>query len=247
MAKHTHRPHKALLRMFVRAGLALLLLGISPHALAEPQDTLAQRMAPCLVCHADADTDLSADYVPPLHGKPAGYLYNQLLHYRAHRRNNPVMTAMVRNLSDDYLWAMATYLSEQAMSFEKSRTSTVGADVLALGETLVTQGDPAKDIPACQSCHGPRLTGVLPNTPGLVGLPSHYLAAQLGAWRQGTRQAAAPDCMRSIAKRLSPQDIEAVSNWLASRPLPADPTPTTEALSDPPMDCGSVSLPGGRP
>ena len=65
------------------------------------------------------------------------------------------------------------------------------------------------------------MTGVAPPFPGLLGLPRDYLNAQLGAWRSGQRRAHAPDCMAQVAARLSPEDIGAVSSWLAAQPVPA--------------------------
>lgn len=232
-----------------RARLGTLMLVLSSQVLATspdaaPTDSLEQRVAPCLACHSHRDTDLGSGYVPHLDGKPAGYLYNQLLNYRERRRNNPAMVNMVRNLSDSYLWEMASYFSARTMSFRERKPGEVDEKVLERGKTLATEGDQQEKIPACQSCHGERLTGVRPNTPGLVGLPSDYLSAQIGAWREGTRHAAAPDCMRKIAERLTPRDIEAVASWLASHPVPDNPQAATAPPADPPMDCGSVALPG---
>ena len=70
--------------------------------------------------------------------------------------------------------------------------------MLARGQALVNQGDPQRGIPACVACHGPALTGMEPAIPGLLGLRRLY-RAQLGAWRYGTRTAAAPDCMQIVA------------------------------------------------
>jgi cytochrome c553 len=64
------------------------------------------------------------------------------------------------------------------------------------------------------------MTGRLPSTPGLLDLPRDYVVAQLGAWRAGTRKAEAPDCMAHVARRLSREDIHAVSQWLAAQPVP---------------------------
>jgi cytochrome c553 len=92
-----------------------------------------------------------------------------------------------------------------------------------------------RGVPACQSCHGERLTGVQPNVPGLIGLPRVYIASQLGTWQAGTRRAAAPGCMRDIAQRMTGLDVQAVATRLAAHPVPVDTAP--------PMECGSVSLP----
>jgi hypothetical protein len=39
-----------------------------------------------------------------------------------------------------------------------------------------------------------------PGIPGLVGLRSSYIVAQLTRWRTGNRQAPQPDCMKRIAE-----------------------------------------------
>lgn len=233
-----------------RARLGMLMLVLSSQALtfspdAAPTDSLEQRVAPCLACHNLPDTDLGSGYVPHLDGKPAGYLYNQLLNYRERRRNNPAMVNMVRNLSDNYLWEIASYFSTRTMSYRERKPGEVDEKLLKRGKTLATEGDQQEKIPACQSCHGERLTGARPNTPGLAGLPSDYLSAQLGAWRESTRHAADPDCMRKIAEWLTPRDIQAVASWLASRPVPDNPQAAMEPPAAPSMDCGSVALPGG--
>ena len=105
-----------------------------------------------------------------------------------------------------------------------------------------TRGGEQRSVPACTACHGERLTGVLPAIPGLAGLPRDYLLAQLGAWRQGERRAAAPDCMATIARRMDAADIEAVARWIASQPPGADMKPAAaDTLKRPlPLDCGSV-------
>ena len=106
-------------------------------------------------------------------------------------------------------------------------------------EMLIRHGDTSRDLPACTACHGDDLVGAKPTIPGLLGLRSEYLAAQLGAWREGTRRAAAPDCMHTVAIRLSPAEIDRVSRWLASQPYPTNAQPLPQ-LPDPlPLPCGA--------
>jgi cytochrome c553 len=61
--------------------------------------------------------------------------------------------------------------------------------------------------------------------PGLLGLPLDYLNGQLGAWQSGQRRAHAPDCMAQVVRRLSPEEVMAVANYLARQALPSDPAP----------------------
>ena len=113
------------------------------------------------------------------------------------------------------------------------------AAVLARGKTLVTDGDQAHGVPACAGCHGPKLTGMEPGIPGLVGLRASYVSAQLGAFRYGTRTAAAPDCMQLVAASLTESDVTAVAAYLASQAVPADPSPVPQGTLAMPFACGS--------
>src|SRR4029079_16385173 len=100
---------------------------------------------------------------------------------------------------------------------------------------------PRQGIPACVACHGARLTGMQPGIPGLVGLRSAYITAQLTRWRVGSRQAAEPDCMKRIVSRLAERDIAAVAAWLARQDAPADASPESPTLVRLPRACGSQS------
>jgi cytochrome c553 len=134
---------------------------------------------------------------------------------------------------------LAAYFSALRPPAEPPTPPSVSDAVLARGRTLVTQGDPAHSTPACSGCHGPALTGMEPAIPGLVGLRSSYISAQLGAFRYGTRTAADPDCMQIVAASLTEADVAAVAAWLASRPVPPDPSPVAKGALAMPLACGS--------
>ena len=115
------------------------------------------------------------------------------------------------------------------------------------GEALVLVGDNARRIPPCVECHGQKLTGVAPNVPGLLGLPRHYINAQLGAWKTGQRRAQGPDCMAQVARQLNPDEVSAITGWLAAQPLPADTKPASAvpARAAAALACGSAPELGG--
>jgi cytochrome c553 len=207
-------------------------------------DTVERRVAACTSCHGSPSApapqpSAGPDYYPRIAGKPAGYLYNQLQNFRAGRRQYPLMTYMVGHLSDDYLREIATWFSTQHVPAPVLARGSLPAGQLERGRELVTRGDAALKVPACVACHGQRLTGALPAIPGLLGLPRDYINAQFGAWRNGTRRAHAPDCMATIAGRLSLADVAAISAWLASEPAPDDPSPAARAAHPLPLACGS--------
>lgn len=216
----------------VRAG------GVAPYRVP---DTLAQRLQPCVQCHGKEGRATASGYFPRIAGKPAAYLYQQLLNFRDGRRHNPTMSALVAPLSDAYLQEMAGYFASLELPYPPPPVQALDTQQRARGALLVQQGDGARRIPACTACHGAAMTGVLPAVPGLLGLPRDYLMAQLGAWQAGQRHAAAPDCMAQVARQLSSQDLQAVAAWLSAQPLPADTRPAPRAGAPLPLVCGSVS------
>jgi cytochrome c553 len=239
-------------RAYLTAAALAWSAAVPASAQQRAPDTLAQRVAACTSCHGSADqppagvkTGGERQYFPRIAGKPAGYLYNQLTNFRDGRRQYPLMTWMVQHLSDSYLHEIADYFSTQHVPAPVLDRASLPAAELERGRQLVMRGDTALKVPACVACHGERLTGALPAIPGLVGLPRDYINAQFGAWRNGSRHALAPDCMGQIATRLSLADVSAISAWLASEPLPADPSPVQKIARPLPLACGSA--PEGQP
>ena len=207
----------------------------TPHTVP---DTMAQRMQVCTACHGAEGRATPDGYFPRIAGKPAGYLHNQLRHFRDGRRQAVGMTALLDPLTDDYLREIADHFAALDLPYPPPPPTPADAATLARGERLVRQGDPARQLPSCNSCHGERMTGVQPGIPGLLGLPRDYLIGQLGAWQTGMRRATAPDCMADIARRLSGADVGAVAAWLAAQPVPANAKPAAGLPGPLPLRCG---------
>jgi cytochrome c553 len=228
-------------RLLSRVIAALLAMGIA-SAMADDAssvpDTLVQRIAACTSCHGVHGEGGNDGFNPRLAGKPAGYLHRQMQDFQKGLRHYPIMEYTVAPLNDAYMREIAAYFAAQQVAYTKQPAPQMSAQAMARGEQLVTRGDPARHVPACMSCHGPDLTGVEPDTPGLVNLPYDYISAQLGSWRTETRGTTAPDCMATIVSRLSDADISAVSAWLATRAVAADAHAAPAGSVTPPMRCG---------
>ncbi|MDM0000707.1 c-type cytochrome [Variovorax sp. J22P240] len=197
------------------------------------------RVQGCVTCHGQSGQGTSNGYFPRIAGKPAGYLYNQLVAFRDGTRRYPPMNYLVAYLPDSYLKEIADHFAKQRPPFAAREDAGADAAALARGKALVTAGDPQKGIPACIACHGAGLTGMNPGIPGLVGLRPGYIAAQLTRWRVGDRHAADPDCMKRIAVRLTEIDVNAVAAWLGQQDPPRDPSPESSNLVRMPLACGS--------
>ena len=225
--------------------VVLLALIALPFSAARSQpaerapDTIAARVLACASCHGAEGQGTSDDYFPRLAGKPAGYLYNQLIAFKDARRRYPPMNYLLEFLPNAYLKEIAEHFASLRPPFPPPTLPVVSNEILARGEQLVTHGDPQRGLPACVGCHGPTFTGMEPAIPGLLGLRASYISAQLGAWRYGTRTAAAPDCMQIVAGHLTEDDVKAIAAFLSSRPAPADPVSAPRGSFKMPLACGS--------
>jgi cytochrome c553 len=226
-------------------GMLIAAAALSAQAAPPFHDDMAQRTLACTVCHGKEGRAGPDGYYPRIAGKPAGYLYNQLLNFRDGRRHYGLMARLLDPLTDAYLLEIAQHFASLDLPYAPPPAPRVPDAVLQRGKVLALQGDAAAKIPACVRCHGEALTGVTPNTPGLLGLSRDYLNAQVGAWKTGQRRAHAPDCMAQIARQLAPEDLTAVASWLAAQPLPADSRPAHSLPRPPGIQCGSAARPAG--
>ncbi len=228
-------------RLLRRLLVAAVVFCAVPAPAADSQavpDTLAQRIAACTSCHGERGEGGDNGFNPRLAGKPAGYLHRQMQDFQRGLRHYEIMEYMVAPLTDAYMREIAEYFAGQEVPYARHPVPATTAAAMARGEELATRGDPARGVPACMACHGTNLTGAQPDIPGLVGLPYDYISAQIGAWRTNTRSTVAPDCMATIANRLSDADISAVAAWLAQRPVPDDAHPEPAGSVKPPLHCG---------
>lgn len=237
--------------------LVLSAIGGQVHSQPEPAvptqrapDTMEARTLACVGCHGDKGRGVANVYFPRLAGKPAGYLYNQLIAFQEGRRRYAPMNYLLAYLPPAYLKQMADYFAAQSPDPLPVTAPDTPAATLAQGQQIVAKGLPDKKIPACTACHGAALTGREPGIPGLLGLRADYVSAQLGAWRYGTRTAVAPDCMQIVAATLSEPEVAAVSAYLATLPVPQQDKPVAADTAQLPLACGSqqaAAAPGGHP
>ncbi|MFK2932597.1 c-type cytochrome [Dyella agri] len=207
--------------MPVLVALSLLAVPLAATA-ATAAGTIAQQgngkgAAPCMACHGVDGGGQEASGYPRLAGLDAAYLQRQLDDFANGTRANPVMQPNAGALSEEERAQLAKYYS--AMPVPAHGVAAPPAD--DIGAKLATRGDWSRDLPACEQCHAPGGVGVGANFPPLAGQPAAYIAAQLKAWQQGSRHNDPLALMQHVAKQLSPQEIQAVSGWLAAQPLPA--------------------------
>jgi cytochrome c553 len=108
---------------------------------------------------------------------------------------------------------------------------SLGVALTALGISLAARAPAAQqpapapaqpsvpvDVTACQACHGENGISRNPRVPNLAGQQQAYLAAQLQAFKAGTRH---NDSMQAIAGQLGEAEINALAAYWHSQPAAA--------------------------
>lgn len=109
----------------------------------------------------------------------------------------------------------------------------LGAHGLSAQQPMAAQAQPSVpvDVTACQACHGENGISRNPRVPNLAGQQQAYLAAQLQAFKAGTRR---NDSMQAIAGQLSDADIAGYAAYWSSHPAtPAGAHGETSAAAGP--------------
>jgi cytochrome c553 len=184
----------------------------------------------CAGCHGENGNSVMATF-PKLAGQHPGYLINQLQAFKDGVRNDPVMTPMAMALSDADRRDIAAYYSTQAISENpapgrsaEDANSTADEKVketrqtlLAKGSDLYRNGNLSSAVSACIACHGPRGEGNKPAAfPLLRAQHADYLLKTLKDFKSGNRIKNPDNMMTMIAKKMSENEMLAVSYYLAT-------------------------------
>jgi len=198
---------------FRTIGVFLALASLCSAALAGEGSAAAgkAKSAMCAGCHgADGNGVAAMPAYPKLAGQWAGYIVDQLTAFKSGARKEPTMQAMAAGLSDADIKNLAAFYAEQKPVAGAATSKTVAEQ----GERLYRGGNAKMNIPACMSCHGPSGVGIPPSFPRVSYQNTAYMQKQLLAYKAGQRRGR-NDIMPTIAFRMSEQQIEAVSQYMA--------------------------------
>jgi cytochrome c553 len=162
----------------------------------------------CVACHA-ADGNSTITVNPKLAQQHPEYLLKQLQEFKSGKRANPVMSGFASTLSDEDMKNVAYWLSSKTAKsgFAKDK------DLVALGERIYRGGIADRQIAACAGCHSPTGAGIPSQYPRLSGQHADYAAAQLAAFRDGTRKNSPQ--MTQVAAKMNDREIKAVADYIA--------------------------------
>jgi cytochrome c553 len=180
-------------------------------------------VASCLSCHGENGEGQAPTGFPRLAEMPAWYLFKQLNDYAGGTRPNEIMTPIAQQLSAGQREAVAVYYSLSRAAPTRQEGSADQAQ-LRHGETLSAGGLAERGIPGCANCHASGGVGIVPSVPALAGQHAEYIAAQLRLWKDGTRANDPMHVMKTIADKMTDEDIEAVAAYF-SRLAPPDHSP----------------------
>jgi cytochrome c553 len=201
--------------------IRVLLCGAAAAVFAAPamaQDAAkAQSIASqvCAACHA-GDGNSTAPANPKIAGQGAEYLHKQLADFKPQKgkkpaRESPIMMGMVANLSDADMKGLAAYYAGQQLKPAAAGDKNLAAQ----GQKLWRGGNAASGVPACAGCHGPAGAGIPAQYPRVAGQYAEYIAAQLKAFKEGTRANDPNGMMRGVTARMTDAEIRAVAEYAA--------------------------------
>lgn len=165
----------------------------------------------CGTCHGVNGRSIAPTF-PNLAAQTAPYIELQLHAFKDQSRADPDAQA--------YMWGMASQLSDATITglagyfaAQPAPSGTSGSTVLiAQGKKLYEEGVPARQIPPCASCHGPKAQGMA-TFPRLAGQHAPYLLKQLLVIQGVLRTA---PVMHGVVKDLTKDQMQAVVAYLES-------------------------------
>lgn len=169
----------------------------------------------CLTCHGPAGDAISAapgaPPVPRLEGQHADYLVKQLRDFKAGKRKNDLMKPVLASLGGRQFSELAAHFSRQTTERRPSDASSADK-----GRVLYEEGNTATGVPACVGCHQANGIGA-PRYPRLAGQRPAYVLQQLTNFKQGVRTNDRAHVMRSIAEKLTDDEMAAIAAYLAGQ------------------------------
>jgi cytochrome c553 len=218
-------------RCFLRAAMAVVTISfgvVGPaHAQGTPRQPDVQHGAviaaqgtaagapACAQCHAFNGGSDGSGAFPRIAGQSTSYLTQQMSDFISGVRTNAIMSPIAKALSPEDIADVAAYYAGINAPFPP--LARASAALIQRGEQLAKVGSAAKNVQACDNCHGPGGIGIPPAIPYLAGQYAQYIAFELKMWQRGYRRNS-PEVMFMIATKLDDQDIAALAAYYQQVP-----------------------------
>jgi cytochrome c553 len=189
-----------------------ILCGLQASSVTRADGTAEEGQAkstPCIACHG-VNGNSSNPVWPNLADQHEQYIVRQLKAFKGGTRQDPLMSPMAAGLSDDDVEDLAAYFDAQTLTGLEADPNRA-----ALGQRVYRGGDSSTGLGACIACHGPGGDGnPAAGWPSIRGQHSAYVAAQLRAYRAGTRKTDPNQMMRDVTRTMSDEQIDAVAAYV---------------------------------
>lgn len=196
-------------KAFLILTVALASVSGAAHAAGDAAAGKTKSTA-CAACH-NADGNSTNPEWPKLAGQHPKYAEKQLRDFKSGARKNEIMVGMVAPLSEQDMADIAAYFASMPRSGGFASEAR-----MELGKKIYRGGNAESKVPACMACHGPSGAGdPLGGIPSLSGQHARYTAMQLNAFRDGARSNDDMSMMRDVARWMTKEEIEAVSEYIA--------------------------------
>jgi cytochrome c553 len=174
----------------------------------------AEALSACASCHGRDGLGRDGDAFPIIAGLSEPYLLRTLQAFADGSRHSGIMQPAAARVGEAGLRTLAAHYAAQPRPASQPAAEPA---LMEEGAAIARDGLPGQQMPACLSCHGTGGLNRNPGRPDLRGQHASYLENQLNAWQQGARGGGGPAMvMQTIAERLSPEQVRAVSAWFAS-------------------------------
>ena len=196
--------------LFLNSIMCVAIVVASPITAAGDASAGKGKSVACAACHG-SDGNSPSDMFPKLAGQHESYLVKQLVDFKSGARKNAVMAPMVAALTEQDMADLGAFYASNKVS-----PGAVAEELVEAGQTIYRAGNKESGLPACMACHGPTGAGMpAAKWPALAGQYTSYIELQLKAFADGTRTNDPNNMMADIAKKMTADEIKAVSAYVA--------------------------------
>ncbi|MFK5984961.1 MAG: c-type cytochrome [Pseudomonadota bacterium] len=207
-------------KIIITALSAVAIISSSSLMAAGDAQAGKAKAATCLACHGTDGNSIAPNF-PNLAAQGEAYMVKQLQEFKAGKRTDATMNAMVMALDDQAMLDVAAFYTSQKIKPGQSDPKQVKA-----GKLIYKGGVAETKVPSCMGCHGPTGSGNPgANYPQLSSQKSTYVEKQLKDFRNAAQN---PDqekkpvgrhndpssIMRNAVKHLNDYEIKAVAQYV---------------------------------
>ncbi|MGY2895070.1 c-type cytochrome [Deinococcus sp. UYEF24] len=173
----------------------------------------------CASCHGRQGQSFLSDY-PRLSAQLPNYTAQQLVAFRAGKREGGVMNQIASGLTDQQIADLATSLAASPVA---PPWKSSDAALKAQGKKLYTMGNDATGLSACAGCHGVDGRGnAAANFPLIAGQSPKYFTERIADLAKGNTDGGPTSAlMVRVAKAMTPADTRALDEYIKTLPTPS--------------------------